>query len=384
MAYRNTIFNQLLKLVPRLEFESLAKSSHCGRALRKTSRWSQFVSMTFGHLSGRTSLRDIESNLLAQESALYHLGAKPVARSTLARLNKNQPSALFQKLFEKLYKQCLHHAPRHGFRFKNKLYSLDASLIDLSLKIFPWSHYALGKGAVKLQLGLDHDGLIPAFACITDCKMSDNAYARTLTLQKGSIVVFDRGYSAYEWFKTLTNQGVYFVTRMRSNARYHIVERSSVDKSQGVTSDQIIRYSNVYARKKQIPDVRRIGYRDSETGKHYIFITNHLELSAKTIAEIYKQRWQVELFFRWIKQHLKIKSFLGTTKNAVMTQIWIALCVHLLIAYLKFIGRFSSSMLAMLQLLQLNLFSTCTLAELLCPEPIPPPEDCPRQVLLSW
>lgn len=384
MSYRNTIFNQLLKLVPRLEFESLARDYHVGRAFRKTSRWSQFVTMAFSHLSGRASLRDIESNLRAQESALYHLGAKPVARSTLSRLNENQPAALYEALFGKLYKQCLHHAPKHGFKFKNKLYSLDASLIDLSLKIFPWAHYALGKGAVKLQVGLDHRGHIPAFACITDSKMHDNAFARTLSLPKGSIVVFDRGYSAYDWFKTLTNQGVFFVTRLRSNAQYRVVKRMAVSKSHGISSDQIIRFSNTYAQRKQLPDVRRVGYYDKESSKQYYFITNHMDLSAKTIAEIYKQRWQVELFFRWIKQNLKIKSFLGTTKNAVMTQIWVALCVHLILAYLKFAGRFSASMRSMLQLLQLNLFSRCRMEELLAPPPNPPPNTHPIQERLSW
>ena len=173
MAHNNTVFSQLLKLIPRHEFESLSKVHHEGRQLRKTSRWSQFVSLCLGQLAGRHSLRDIESNMHAQSSRLYHLGAQTVARSSLARLNEKQPYTMYEALFGQLYARCQQLAPKHRFRFKNKLYSLDASLIDLSLKIFPWAHYALGKAAMKLHVGLDHAGYIPQFAAITEGKVSD-------------------------------------------------------------------------------------------------------------------------------------------------------------------------------------------------------------------
>lgn len=356
MTHRNTVFSQLLKFIPRHEFEQLANEHHKGRALRKTSRWSQFTALLLGQLSGRMSLRDIESNMDAQSQHLYHLGTKRIARSSLARLNKEQPASLYEALFNKLYSRCKGLAPKHGFRFKNPLYSLDASLIDLSLKIFPWSHYALGKGAMKLQLGLDHRGFIPAFATITESRVSDSSYAKILKSPKGSIVVFDRGYNDYSWYKTLSLQGVFFVTRQRSNAKYRVITRQPVNKSTHVTSDQIIRYTSDRSLKKQLPDFRRIGYVDPETKKHYVFITNHLNLSAQTIADIYKQRWQVELFFKWIKQSLKIKAFLGTTKNAVMTQIWIALCTVLILAFIKFSSKIKASMQTILRLFQLNLF----------------------------
>lgn len=356
MTHRNTVFSQLLKFIPRHEFEQLANEHHKGRALRKTSRWSQFTALLLGQLSGRMSLRDIESNMDAQSQHLYHLGTKRIARSSLARLNKEQPASLYEALFNKLYSRCKGLAPKHGFRFKNPLYSLDASLIDLSLKIFPWSHYALGKGAMKLQLGLDHRGFIPAFATITESRVSDSSYAKILKLPKGSIVVFDRDYNDYSWYKTLSLQGVFFVTRQRSNAKYRVITRQPVNKSTHVTSDQMIRYTSDRSLKKQLPDFRRIGYVDPETKKHYVFITNHLNLSAQTIADIYKQRWQVELFFKWIKQSLKIKAFLGTTKNAVMTQIWIALCTVLILAFIKFSSKIKASMQTILRLFQLNLF----------------------------
>ena len=226
MAHHNTIFAQLLKLVPRHEFETLAKTHHVGRQLRKTSRWSQFVALCLGQLAGRHSLRDIESNMNAQTNRLYHLGAKPIARSSLARLNETQPAELYEALFAKLYANCQKLTSGHRFRFKNKLYSLDASLIDLSLKIFPWAHYALGKSAMKLHLSLDHDGYIPNFAAITEGKVSDIEIGRMhSSYSRGSIVVFDKGYTDYKWFKALNNKGIFFVTRIRKNALWKIEAR---------------------------------------------------------------------------------------------------------------------------------------------------------------
>jgi len=374
MAHNSTIFAQLLKLVPRHEFEVLAKVHHMGRKLRKTSRWSQFVALCLGQLAGRHSLRDIEANMSAQSSRLYHLGAKPVARSSLARLNEHQPAELYEAMFAKLYARCQKLTSGHRLRFKNKLYSLDASLIDLSLKIFPWAHYALGKSAMKLHLSLNHDGYIPNFAAITVGKVTDIEVGRTLSYSKGSIVVFDKGYTDYKWFKALNNKGIFFVTRIRKNALWRVEERRAVDKSKGLTSDQTITLTGIKPRKLEMPQLRRIGYRDSETGKYYEFLTNNFDLSAQTIADIYKERWQVELFFKWIKQNLKIKAFVGNSKNAIMTQIWIALCTYLLLAYLKFSARLGWSLQSMLRLLQLNLFMRRDLMALLRGDP--PAQSC--------
>lgn len=196
--------------------------------LRKTSRWAQFVALIFAQLSGRQSLRDIESNLQAQRHYSYHLGCTPIARSSLARLNEQQPASCYEALFYRLYQRCVGLAPKHGFRFKNPLYALDASLIDLSLKIFPWSHYALGKGAMKPQVGLDLRGYLPAFATIAENKKADSECAKLLTLPKGSIVVCDRGYNDYSWYKSLTGEGIFYVTRQRSNATYEIIKRKPV------------------------------------------------------------------------------------------------------------------------------------------------------------
>jgi putative transposase len=332
--------------------------------------------MCLGQLTGRHSLRDIESNMNAQSKRLYHLGVKPIARSSLARLNEKQPAELYGALFAKLYGNCQKLATGHRFRFKNKLYSLDASLIDLSLKIFPWAHYALGKSAMKLHLSLDHNGYIPHFAAITEGKVSDIEIGRTLNYSKGSIVVFDKGYTDYKWYKALNNKSIYFVTRIRKNALWKVIERRSVDKSRGLTTDQTITLTGIKPKKIGLPELRRVGYRDPETGKHYEFLTNNFSLSAQTITDIYKERWQVELFFKWIKQNLKIKAFVGNSKNAILTQIWVALCTYLILAYLKFSAKLGWSLQSMLRLLQLNLFIRRDLMGLLRGEP---PEQNPME-----
>ena len=380
MAHHNTVFSQLLKLLPRHEFESLSKEHHSGQQLRRASRWAQFVALGMAQLSGRQSLRDIVANLSAQANKLYHLGCRRVARTTLARVNEHQPYTLYEALFGKLYARCQALTPKHPFRFKNKLYSLDTSLIDLSLAIFPWADYNREKAAAKLHVGLDHAGYLPAFATITHAKVSDIAVGRTLRFPKGSMVVFDKGYTDYCWYKQLTDKNIFFVTRQRKNADYTVLERRTVNKRQGLTCDQTIRLRGKLPQAIGVAPLRRIGYRDPESTKHYVFLTNISHLSAKTIADLYKARWQIELFFKWIKQNLKIKSFLGTSRNAMLTQIWVALCMYLLLAYLKHLGQIPLSLQQILRLLQLNLFERRDLAALLKPEP-PDPDPHERYQL---
>ena len=354
---------------------------HQGRKLRKMTRWSQFVSLGLAQLAGRSSLRDVVSNLKAQAGKLYHLGCADVNRSSLSRVNKEQPDSLYEALFGKLLHRCQALGPRHRFRFKNKLYSLDASTIDLCLSVFPWAKFRTTKGAVKLHVGLDHDGYLPAFVQIAEGKVHEVNLARTLDLPGGSIVVFDRGYTDYAWYNQLNNKDIYFVTRQKKNACYRVIERHSVSRASGITSDQTIRLTGMKADLCQIR-LRRIGYRDPETAKHYVFLTNALHLSASTIAAIYKERWQIELFFKWIKQNLKIKSFLGTSRNAVMTQIWIAMCMYLLLAYIRFMSKLGLGMQQILRLLQLNLFERRDLYALLRGDP-PQPRISPLQTRLQ-
>ena len=369
MTHCNTIFSQILKFVPRHEFEALANRHHSGRAFRTASRWSQFVTMAMAQLSGRNSLRDIVNSVGTQAHRLYHLGSAKMTRSNLSRINENKPHALYEALFGKLLDRCQRLTPGHSFRFKNKLYSLDASTIDLCLSVFPWADFRSTKGAIKLHIGLNHSGYLPEFVTITEGKTSDIEIGRMLSFPAGSIVAIDRGYTDYQWYNQLNNKGIFFVTRLKSNASYKVVKRHPVLKNKGLTSDQTIILTGIGAAKDCPIQLRRIGYRDQETGKQYVFLTNHFKLAAKTIADIYKARWQVELFFKWIKQNLKIKSFVGTSKNAVMTQIWIALCVYLLIAFIKFHAKIKQSMQQILRLLQLNLFEKRDIMVLLSGDP---------------
>ena len=223
------------------------------------------------------------------------------------------------------------------------------------------------KGALKLHVGLDHAGHPPSFLSVTDGKESDLVVARTLRLPKGSIVAADRLYLDFEWLNSLDAQGVFLVTRLKRGIKYAVRERRSFPPGRGVTSDQTIELTSVKGRKRCPIPLRRIGYRDRDTGRHYVFLTNNFNLAARTIADIYRARWQVELFFKWIKQNLRIKSFVGTSRNTVMTQIWIAMCVHLLLAYLRFSNKLTWSMGEILRLLQLNLFDRRPLLDLFEP-----------------
>ena len=370
MSHNNTVFSQLLKLLPRHEFERLSKQHHSGRSFRTATRWSQFVTMAMGQLSGRNSLRDIVENMSAQAHRLYHLGSAKLSRSNLARINEDKPAVLYEALFGQLSKRCKSSVPSHNFKFKNPLYSLDASTIDLCLAAFPWADFRKTKGAVKLHVGLNHAGYLPEFVAITEGKKHDVKVGRMFNFPKGSIVAIDKGYNDYGWYKRLTDKGIFFVTRLKTNAKYQVTDRRSVAKASGLTCDQTIEFTGLQTAKKCPVALRRIGYRDPITGKKYVFLTNNFKLSAKTIADIYKSRWQVELFFKWIKQNLKIKSFVGTSKNAVMTQIWIAMCMYLLIAFIKFQSQLVKSMQQILRLLQLNLFEKRDLMALLRGDPV--------------
>jgi hypothetical protein len=368
LSHNNTAFHQVLKPVLRHEFEGLAKEHHHGQRLRSATRWDQFVGMCMSQLSGRQSLRDIQSNLEAQQQKLYHLGAKPIARSTLSRLNDQQPAELYEALFYKLLSRCKNQPSQHKFKFKNPLYSLDASTINLSLKLFPWAAHSDNAANIKLSVGLNHGTMIPEFVALSEGHENDMVQGRQFTFPRGSVVAFDKGYVDYEWFRNLTDQGVFFVTRLRAKSVYKVLERLPTQKKSGVTSDQVIQFNSAHAIKRGAPKLRRIGYKDPETGKHFEFLTNHFQLSAKTIADIYKDRWQVELFFKAIKQNLKIKAFVGRSKNAILTQVWIAMITYLLVAFARHSAKAGWTVQRILRVLQLNLFERKTLKEILNPD----------------
>ena len=376
MAYHPTVLSQLLQSVPRLEFEKLSQAHDGSRRSDALSRWSQFIALTVGHLGRRHSLRDIEAALAGDPKLHYHLGSGSVSRSALARANENLSADFYRDLFGALYAQLqnTHVVPGKRFRFKGKLFSLDGSLIDLSMKVFPWADVAPKKAAFKLHLGLDHDGLIPAFAEVSEGLTPEMEVADTFAFPKGSVLVFDRGYSRYTWHKQLTDKGLFWVTRARKGMLYDVVKTRPVAEGGRVISDQIVRLSNKRARQAGAYDIRRVEYRDQESGKTYVFITNQKTWSAQTVADIYKSRWEVELFFKWIKQNLKIKSFLGHTINAVASQVFVALCLYLLIAFQKFVSRTTYGLQAVFRLVQFNAFVRKPIVDLLCPRKQEPPD----------
>ena len=363
MSHHNTLFSQTLSLIPRHVFQKLEHRHKTGRSSRTFGFKEQFCAMAFIQLAARRSMRDGLRCLEAVGNRLYHWGLKKVARSTFADANTSRPVGFFQDLFAEMYALCATKAPKHKFRFKSKLFSLDATTIKLCLSLFPWAAFRQAKGGVKVHTLLDHDGHIPAFAIITDAKTHESRIAQALELPKGAIVVFDKGFNSYPWFRALGVKGVFFVTRLKRNAVYKLLERRPVNRTDGVTSDHII---EVVSEKKSLR-LRRIGYRDPETGKHYEFLTNHFRLSPKTIADIYKERWKIELFFKEIKQNLRIKSFVGNSENAVLIQIYTALTVYLLLAYQKFLSRLGLSVQQLFQIIQLNLLGTTSLEDLLNP-----------------
>ena len=363
MAHHNTLFSQTLSFIPRHVFQKLEHRHKTGRASRRFGFKEQFSVMAFIQLAARRSMRDGLRCLEAAGKRLYHWGLKNVARSTFADANNTRPVGFFQDLFAEMYSRCAAKAPKHKFRFKSKLFSLDATIIKLCLSLFPWATFRQNKGGIKMHTLLDHNGHIPAFITITDAKTHESRMSKNLDLPKGAIVVFDKGFIDYAWFQSLGDKGVFFVTRLKKNAVYTLLERRPVDRKSGVTSDHVIAVN----RREGPLRLRRIGYRDPESGKRYTFLTNHFRLAPKTIADVYKERWQIELFFKEVKQNLRIKSFVGNSENAVLIQVYTALTVYLLLKYQKFLSRLRLSVQQLFQLIQVNLLTTVSLEELMNP-----------------
>jgi hypothetical protein len=384
MAHCNTIFHQMLKLIPRHHFAKLEAEHGTGRKARSFSRWSQLVHVLSMQLTSRASLRDGIASLKARHKNLYHLGVQPVARSTFADANNKRPASFFAALFASMYRRCQPIAPKHKFKFKNKLYSLDATVVSLCLTLFPWASFRRTKAGVKLHTLLDHDGYLPAFVAITPAREHEVKKARALNFPKGSIVVEDLGYTDYAWYGQLTAQKIFFVTRQKCNARYRVLEQRPVNTALGLLADETIQLAGAKARECPKP-LRRIVYQDHETGKVYVFLTNHFRLAAKTIADIYKERWQIEIFFRFIKQNLKIKAFIGNSENAVLSQIYAAHIVYLLLCYTKFLCNLNVALQHFMRILQLNLFRTCSVQELFEPPgQMPDNINVSNQLCLAW
>lgn len=367
MAHCSTVFGQIVRHLPRARFEKFVCEGNGDRRVRTFSCWNLFLCQIFAQLSGVDSLRDLETTFRARLRNLYHLGLDKFSRSTMADANEKRDSLIFEKMFNELVKMAQSRAPGHTFRFKNPLYSLDSSTITLCLSMFRWAKFRTRKGALKIHTLLDHRGHLPSALVISDGKGTDIQAARRFHFEPDSILVVDRGYVDYCWLYQLCLQGVWWVTRLKKRMDFQIIERRPVDPGTGVTSDWTIRIRG--AKADSIPMLlRRVRYVDRETGKAYEFFTNIFHLSAKEIADIYKARWDIELFFKWIKQNLKIKSFLGTSENAVRIQVWCALCVYLMVAYLKFLSRSPFSLSKLLVRIRANLMERVSVVMVLYQE----------------
>ena len=353
-----SIFSQLLQLFPRTEFEQAVKSTRAERHARGFTCWGQFVAMLFCQMGRAHSLREIVGGLRSCEGKLKHLGITAPHRSTLAYANGHRPWQLYESIFLQLLDRCRLHVGDHKkFRFKNKLVSLDSTTIDLCLSMFNWAHFRRAKGAIKLHLLLDHDGYLPSFAVMTEGKVADVKVVPQFHFAPGTIVIDDRGYTDYELFGQWTNQKVYFVTRMKDNALYEVVGEKKVPQNRHVLKDELIELRGIGAIEKCPYPLRRIEVWDPQTGEILVFLTNHLDLGATTIAAIYRDRWQIEIFFKALKQYLKIKTFVGTSANAVKIQIWTALIAMLVLRFLQLRSQFHWSLSNLVALLRMNLFT---------------------------
>ena len=353
-----SMFSQILKLIPRTDFQRMVQQTGAEYRSKGLSSWSQFVAMLFCQLGRAHSLREIEGGLKSCEGKLVHLGIAAPARSSLSYANAHRRWELFEQVFYGLYERVAAQvAGKRKFRFKNKLVSLDSTVIDLCLSLYDWAKFRRTKGAVKLHLVLDHDGYLPCFGVITDGKVQDVKVAHQLAFAPGTVVVDDRGYNDYRLFAEWTKTGVFFVTRLKANAQFEVVEEREPPQHRRILKDQTIRLTGTGAQEKCPYRLRRIEAVREDTGDILVFLTNHHDLGASTIAAVYKDRWQIELFFKALKQNLKIKTFIGTSANAVKTQIWTALIAMLLLRYLQLTSRFGWSLANLVALLRMNLFT---------------------------
>ena len=360
MKYNSSLFAQILQIIPRFEFAKAVHECKAEKHSKGFSCWDQMVSMLFCQFAQCKSLREISDGLAVTTGKLNHLAMKSApAKSTLAYANEHRSWEVYEKLFYSLLKQSGAVAPekKKKFTFKNKLLSMDASLIDLCLGLFPWAEYKQMKGAIKLHLMLDHDGYFPIFADVTCANVNELKIAQVVDVPKGSIITLDRGYIDYGLFAKWTEQGVFFVTRLKNKSLVEVVEERAVNENGLVLADCLIRLTGYRVKRKHPGLLRLVVVWDERNQKNTAFITNLFDFDASTIAEIYRDRWEIELFFKVLKQHLKIKTFIGTSINALKIQIWTALITMLLIRLMQFKSQCYLPLCRLFALLRLNLFT---------------------------
>ena len=367
MNIGRTIFSQLIDYLPIHEFRRCVSRYNGNKNIRSFSCLDQYLCMAFAQLTYRESLRDIESCLRAMQSKLYHVGIRgKISRSTLADANEIRDWRIYADFAQILISTArkLYHDEEFGVELDNTVYALDASTVDLCLSVFPWAKFRKSKAAIKLHTLLDLRGNIPTFISITDGKVHEVNILDELVTEPGSFYVMDRGYLDFARLYALDQCSSYFVIRSKSNTQFKRLYSSKVDKTTGLRCDQTIKLTGIKASKFYPDKLRRVKYFDEKTGKRFSFLTNNFVVPPLTIAELYRCRWQVELFFKWIKQHLRIKSFLGTSENAVKSQIWIAVSIYVLVAIVKKRLLLSNvSLYTILQILSITLFEKTSLLQ---------------------
>jgi hypothetical protein len=384
------VFAQLMNLIHPEVFHRCVDRFRGQEHLRSFSCWDQFLCMAFGQLTFRDSLRDTVDCLCARSDRLYQMGFRgPIRRSTLADANEQRDWRIYAQLAQTLIRRARHLYANEplAMDLDATVYALDSTTIDLCLNLFRWAKFRRTKGAIKLHTLLDLRGPIPTFIHITDGKLHDVNALDLLPIEPGSFYVMDRGYLDFERLHTFQDLGAFFVIRAKSSMKYvRLKSQVVVDSSTGVRTDQIIRLKTFYSQKGYPDRLRRIRYFDAETQRFFVYLTNHFSLSPLTIALLYKSRWQVELFFKWIKQNLRIKSFFGTSPNAVKTQVWIAVCVYVMVAILKKELNLSESLHQILQNLSVNAFEKVQLDQLLTKQlqRISEAEDCNQLKLFNF
>ena len=387
MVQTASLFNQLLQHFSRTEFAALVKETKAERHARGFTCWGQFVAMVFCHLAHADSLRLICNGLSCCLGKLKHLGlSEAPSKSNLSYANQRRPAKLFELLFwktlERFRGQSMLGPGQKPFRFNNKLLSLDSTTLSLCLSLFPWAEFKKVKGGVKAHVLLDHDDYMPQFVLLTPASHPDVKAAHTVPIQRGSIVAMDRAYIDYDLWAKWTTQGIYFVTRLRHDLNITIIQDRSVPLNRNIQKDQLISLSSAQGRRECPFPLRRIEVWNAELQETIVLLTNHLSFGASTIADIYRQRWQIEVFFKTLKQNLKIKTFVGTSENALRIQIWTALIAMLLLRWLHFLSKRSWSFSNLASLLRLNLFTYRDLRDWL-DDPVGTPPLQPQQLELA-
>ena len=374
----------MLDLISRSHFQKQVKELKTEHGAKGFSSWAQFVAMLYGQISSQHGLRSLEQGMNSQQNSFYHLGiTREIKRSTLSYANANRDSDLFKAVFEKLVSESQAVQNSHGFRFKNPMYSIDSTTIDLCLKLFPWADFRKGKGGVKLTVKLDHQGKIPCFIVVSNAREHDTKGIKAVPYSPGDVLVFDRGYTDYAYFEQICNEKAWFVTRLKKNAVYKRVRKRAVKDRGNVVSDYEITIPSLSNDKT----FRKIIARDPRTKKKITLLTNNLSWSSSTVAAVYKDRWQIELFFKTLKQNLKIKRFYGNSKNAVMTQIWIALIAYLLFYLLKAkFNKWNLSFTNFISVIKTMLFQRVCLYDWICGRgpPMSSKGYCPGNLEFAW